>query len=596
MAQTLQTPGVYITEQDASPSSVVPVATAIPAFIGYTQQTISTATQGRDVKMTPTKITSLKEFEDFFGTGFTQTFTATATTPTLPSSTPPTPPALPANYKTASYPCPSLPPAPVLNLSLGQYMLTSGDGAAIDTNLFSLYSAIQLFYLNGGSTCYIVSLGTYAAATATTTPPSPALPLYSGAIATLELEPAPTMLLCPDALMYDIDDYNTVMQLMLAHCDKMQSRVALFDVYDGSGAGMSAGEDPSTVTNSPIDEFRRGVGQNYLNYGIAYFPWVNTTLFSASNITFLNIDHATLTALGKALNNEPNPHTSPPTIPLIAVPEWGTPNATLSTNQGVFAEASALQSFLNSPSSITLANLKDASGNLLTLPQALVQLNARITDVNNVLTASFPDYALLTAAIASYLNTQPVAPAMAGVFTSVDNNTGVWRAPANVSLTGVTSPAVELNDLLQTDMNVDAATGKSVNAIRYFQGVGTLVWGARTLAGNSQDWRYINVRRTMIFIEQSVKLAACSYVFAPNNANTWATVKSMISSFLFNIWKQGALAGSVPADAYSVAVGLDSTMTGEDILNGLMNITIEVAVAHPAEFIVITFQQEMQVS
>ena len=131
------------------------------------------------------------------------------------------------------------------------------------------------------------------------------------------------------------------------------------------------------------------------------------------------------------------------------------------------------------------------------------------------------------------------------------------------------APAIEIDHVTQGDINVPL-DGKSICAIRAFKGRGTLVWGARTLDGNSNDWRYINNRRTMIFIEQSVKEAARSYVFAPNVSNTWVSVESMISNFLTELWKQGGLVGSIPADAFSVSVGLGSTMTGQDILNGIM--------------------------
>jgi phage tail sheath protein FI len=109
---------------------------------------------------------------------------------------------------------------------------------------------------------------------------------------------------------------------------------------------------------------------------------------------------------------------------------------------------------------------------------------------------------------------------MASVFTAVDSSRGVWKAPANVSLNAVVAPNVLVNDLDQASLNVDAVTGKSINVIRTFPGLGTLVWGARTLDGNSQDRRYINVRRTMIMLEQSIKLAARAYAFEPNDANT----------------------------------------------------------------------------
>jgi phage tail sheath protein FI len=193
------------------------------------------------------------------------------------------------------------------------------------------------------------------------------------------------------------------------------------------------------------------------------------------------------------------------------------------------------------------------------------------------------------------LNLLPPAAAMAGVYTLVDNARGVWKAPANVSLSAVISPAVNITHDEQEDLNVTTA-GKSVNAIRSFIGEGTLVWGARTLDGNSLDWRYINVRRTMIMIEESLRLATKAYVFEPNVSGTWVTIKGMANNFLTSVWKRGGLAGASPEDAFSVSVGLGETMTPEDILEGILRVTILVAVSRPAEFIEITFQQQMQKS
>jgi phage tail sheath protein FI len=147
----------------------------------------------------------------------------------------------------------------------------------------------------------------------------------------------------------------------------------------------------------------------------------------------------------------------------------------------------------------------------------------------------------------------------------------------------------------QEDLNV-STQGKSVNAIRTFIGEGTLVWGARTLDGNSLDWRYVSVRRTMIMLEESIRLGTKAYVFENNTASTWVTIKSMIRNFLTGIWKRGGLAGASPEDAFSVSVGLGETMTPEDILEGVLRVTVLVALIRPAEFIEITFQQQMQKS
>ena len=97
-------------------------------------------------------------------------------------------------------------------------------------------------------------------------------------------------------------------------------------------------------------------------------------------------------------------------------------------------------------------------------------------------------------------------------------------------------------------------------------------------------------------LEQSIKAAVMTYVFAPNDASTWVSVQNMIANFLTNQWKAGALAGAKAADAFSVTVGLGSTMTADDILDGYMRVTVKVAIVHPAEFIELTFQQQMQTS
>ncbi len=215
--------------------------------------------------------------------------------------------------------------------------------------------------------------------------------------------------------------------------------------------------------------------------------------------------------------------------------------------------------------------------------------------IDKTLRAVVPLYTEVMNEITGYMNSMPPSSAMAGLYTMVDNSRGVWKAPANVSVNSVVAPMVNISHEEQENLNV-STTGKSINAIRPFVGEGTLVWGARTLDGNSLDWRYINVRRTMIMIEESIRLASKAYVFEPNTAQTWVTMRSMIENFLTSIWKQGGLAGAVPTDAFSVHVGLGETMTPVDILEGILRITVLVAVTRPAEFIEITFQQQMQKS
>jgi len=161
-------------------------------------------------------------------------------------------------------------------------------------------------------------------------------------------------------------------------------------------------------------------------------------------------------------------------------------------------------------------------------------------------------------------------------------------------LAGVISSTEKLTNYDQESLNVDAIAGKSINAIRMFAGKGTLVWGARTLAGNDNEWRYVSVRRLFNYIEESVQKATGFAVFEPNAPVTWLKVKTMISVFLEGLWKQGALAGSDTSQAFFVNVGLGTTMTEDDILAGYMNIEIGISAVRPAEFIVLKFSHKLQ--
>jgi phage tail sheath protein FI len=224
---------------------------------------------------------------------------------------------------------------------------------------------------------------------------------------------------------------------------------------------------------------------------------------------------------------------------------------------------------------------------------AVAEWRKSMTAINQGLLAGIPELGTSYKAMASKLNVLPPSGAMAGIYTHIDTTRGVWNAPANMSMSSVIGPTIKLTSSMQEDLNVPIDS-KAVNVIRDFVGRGTLVWGARTMDGNSYDWRYIQVRRAVIYIEQSVKRALDKFVSAPNNGQTWTTVNAMISSFLRGVWSQGGLMGAKPDEAFKVRCGLDSTMTGLDILNGYMVVQISLQMIRPAEFIELTFKQTMQ--
>ncbi len=189
----------------------------------------------------------------------------------------------------------------------------------------------------------------------------------------------------------------------------------------------------------------------------------------------------------------------------------------------------------------------------------------------------------------------PSSSAMAGVYAKVDSGRGVWKSPANLGLNYVIAPTEKVSHDQHEGLNVHT-TGKSINAIRNFTGKGNLVWGARTLDGNSNEWRYISVRRFFNMVEESVKKATENFVFEANDAKTWGRIKGMVENFLNLQWKEGALAGARPKDAYYVNIGLGETMSAQDVLEGRLIVEIGMAAVRPAEFIVLKFSHKLQES
>jgi phage tail sheath protein FI len=219
----------------------------------------------------------------------------------------------------------------------------------------------------------------------------------------------------------------------------------------------------------------------------------------------------------------------------------------------------------------------------------------RTDQTEKILFTQHPFFKAVFDRIRKDMSLQPPSGAVAGIYAATDRSRGVWKAPANVSLRGVIAPSVKLTDQEQSTLNVHES-GKSINALRAFTGKGILVWGARTLAGNDNEWRYVNVRRFFIFVEESVKKATEPFVFENNDAGTWIRVRAMIENFLTIQWRQGALTGATTKDAFFVKVGLGETMTSQDIQEGRMIVEIGMAAVRPAEFIILRFSHKMQES
>ncbi|MGV3613322.1 MAG: phage tail sheath family protein [Fluviicola sp.] len=513
----MKTPGVYIVEKNAFPNSVVEAATAVPAFVGYTEF----AKDGnKSLLNKPWKVNSLAEFMQYFGGAPTPLFSL-------------------AEAKEEAEGDEKLGVAS-LELNGKKYTVQREDSK------YNFYYQMRFFFANGGGTCYIVSVGDGYGSDGLNEEK------LTNGITALIKEEEPTMVLVPEAVYLDtVNSCSNVQVAALKHCGgEMKNRVAIFDVFDGFRYDADG---------QNIKDFRENILTEFLDYGAVYYPWLNTSIVPDSDINFLNFSD----------------------------PDGIAALLTAADKDGKLEEFIKVVSKANVDKYNKLVADKDTD--------ELPKLELEIKTAHKVLARHSSIYSELMREMLLIINMLPPSTAMAGIYTLVDGTKEVWKAPANIGVANVISPTVSISFKDQEDLNVPM-NGKAVNAIRYFVGDGIKVWGARTLDGNSLDWRYINVRRTMIMLEESIKNASKAYVFEPNVANTWVTVKSMISSFLNGIWKRGGLAGAVPEDAYSVHIGLGDTMTPEDILEGIMRITILVAISRPAEFIEITFQQQMQKS
>ncbi len=465
---TLRTPGVYIDEIKKFPPSIAAVETAIPAFIGYTQKALK---RGENLTLKPTRISSMLEYEEFFGSTQQE-----------------------QNLEVRLQQSPT-----------GRLQFVAdfdwSDGKGPSKHL--LYYAMQQFYANGGGPCYIVSVGTFLEFGTTISVPTP----FETALDELEKFDEPTLIVIPEGQSMDHGTYFQVISKAINQCVELGDRFVIMDVQHSGRDLQTAGEIKEVA-----DEFRDLLqgGGDTLKYGAAYFPNIRSTF---------NYDY------DPALSNIKLFNQTGADIPLSAL--------TNSQKSNVILALNTLDIYL------------------------------------------------------------PPSASVAGVYARVDNARGVWKAPANESLRAVSDISCQITDRIQAFLNVDDNAGKSINAIRTFTGKGIIVWGARTLNGNDNEWRYVPVRRFFNMVEESAKKATFQFVFEPNDKNSWTRVKSMIGNFLFLQWRSGALMGTTAEQAYFVKVGLNETMSELDIWEGRMIVEIGMAVVRPAEFIILRFSHKM---
>lgn len=484
---TYRTPGVYIEEIQTIPPAVAAVATAVPAFLGYTEDAA--------LAEVPTRITSLLEFEQLFG------------------ASPPTQIDLDVTKRTTE-----------AGALLGVDVALDGGSLSDPVPTELMHYAVKHYFANGGGPCWIYSLGAHGSNVAGD---------YTAGIAALEAVDEPTLLVFPGATrLTTAGDHESVVQAALESCLRTQDRFTIADVRDALPGGA---HDTTTEIDSGFRSAVSPTDPKALQYGAAYWPYLRTRIPWFTHDASVRIT----SYVEERLMNDGS--TTTPNTPLVAAVGGGA------------------------------------------VPISDTQVRGGETAVYNAARAF----------AASQYVTLPPSAAVAGAYATTDRNRGVWKAPANIGLALVSAPAIAATNTVNDALNVDPTSGKSVNVIRAFTGRGIKVWGARTLAGNDNEYRYVPVRRLTIMIEESVGKAIATFVFEPNDANTWVKVRTMIENFLFVQWRAGALQGEKPGHAFDVQVGLGQTMTADDILNGILRVRVAIAPVRPAEFIILTFEQKL---
>jgi len=358
---------------------------------------------------------------------------------------------------------------------------------------------------------------------------------FEAGLTALLIEDEPTLIVMPELVNLNDDaKIYSVYKSALDQAEKLQDRFVIIDTTSDEGLR---------------DNLSSGTS---LKYGAAYYPNLITTLSYAYDEASVSVETEVTTIVSEE-------------VP--AVPAEYDDDGNLVT-----------------PGTPAIPAVTET--NIVT--KTLAELNTEATSA---------EYNEVKAAVEAKLATEQLilgpSSAIAGVYAKVDGTQGVWKSPANVGLNYIAAPEVKLSNEDQESYNVDA-NGKSINVIRSFTGKGNIVWGARTLDGNSGEWKYISVRRFFNMVEESVKNATEAFIFEPNTANTWVRVRGTIENFLNLQWRNGALAGATPEDAFYVRVGLGQTMTSQDVLDGIMNIEIGMATVRPAEFIVLKFSHKLQ--
>lgn len=425
-----------------------------------------------------------------------------------------------------------------------------------------MHYSLQHYFANGGGPCRVYSLGEYG---------SHSKRAYIEALAALENADTPMLLVFPDATRLPAGEHEEVVRAALASCLRSRNSFTIADVADAIPGG--ANDTAAHVT----DGFRTNLTAspaNALQYGAAYWPYLRTRI-----PCFTDDDRVRITRYDETYAGREGP---------------GRPVAVSSPWPGLARGiVSRLKSGGRAPNVTSSAPSTGRARSVMSPLEAAVDRGAVALSSAVVRRDAAVDRAARSF-VEQLCVTLPPSAAVAGAYVTADRDRGVFKAPANCELALVAAPALDATAETLDALNVDQVSGKSVNVIRHIAGRGTVVWGARTLAGNDHEFRYVPVRRVVTMIEASLQQALAGFAAERNDAATWARVRAAFEGFLLSQWRAGALQGMKPAQAFFVRVGLLATMTAQDIERGRLIVVVGVAPLRAAEFIVLHLEQRVQ--
>jgi phage tail sheath protein FI len=536
-------PGIYIQELPSSSHAIVPAPTSIAAFVGYSHPYL-TGTFGEAVQ-----IFSFTDYETYFGGLFSSGITDA-----------------------------------------------------------SLPRAVYQFFLNGGSTAWVVGLqpglfggkdeparlgpgGLYPTLTIATTGPDNS-DTYGLVFSSLQ----PIDAITPSIRLTNLRANGTVFDVIVTYGTQIET-------YRGitipTGANP-APTDPNVMINGISKLVTVAAAAD--GFGTSYTPpktapsWADVTQASAAT------GYTTGYSADDFLGNSSTPGIFQPNSTLDNVEIFNlllipgiADNAVVSAALA-FAERKRAFCIIDAPAQAPAVQIPPPAATPPN-PQPIVNWMTGLTGGTYELPESqngalYYPYLLSTDPVTGKIIPMPPSGFVAGIYAATDASRGVWKAPAGLA-TNVLNTTGPVSSGIMNDQQQGVLNLQSINCLRAFSGVGTVVWGARTLVGANpayQQWMYVPVRRMTLFIEQTLLANLRWVVFEPNDEPLWVAITSSISAFMLSLFRQGALQGSTPSDAFQVKC--DSTTTSPaDQATGIVNILVAFAPLKPAEFVVVKIAQ-----